>query len=88
MNLIVEEYGGTLPRISFLESLVSPASIAYIKVCEAILGHTSFQALTDSMLTVTVAVYIISLRPGFIFLVLLVFIVRMGDAAWFLFNRN
>jgi len=88
VNLIVEEYGGNLLHISLFESAVSLASIASMKVCEAIPGHMSFQALIGSVLTVTVAVYLISLRPGFIFLVLLAFIVRMGDAAWFLFNRN
>jgi len=88
VNFIVEEYGGTLFHVSLFESAISLASIASMKLCEHIPESRAFQALMGSALSVTATTLLISLRPSFPILVLLAFAVRMGDATWFLFNRN
>ena len=88
VNFIVEEYGGNLFHVSLLESTISLASITSMKLCEHIPESRAFQALIVSALSVTATTLLISLRPSFPILVLLTFAVRMGDATWFLFNRN
>ena len=88
VNYIVEEYSGNLFHIALFEASISLATVASMFIVNKIPERYGFHTMMLSTIGVAIATLVFYVKPPFEILLLLGFITRMFDSAWFVFNRN
>ncbi|RLE61279.1 MAG: hypothetical protein DRJ35_00875 [Thermoprotei archaeon] len=88
VNYIVEEYSGNLFHVALLEASISLATLVSMFVVNRIPERHGFATMILATIGVSTTTLIFFLKPPFSVLLLLGFLLRFFDSAWFVFNRN
>lgn len=86
VNLILGKYEGNLLHVGIVEASISLATVTATYISGKLLSSAGLKAMTISTLVVMSSLAVVYLTPPFAFLAATAYMLRMGDALWFIFS--
>jgi len=87
VNYVIETYGGNIFHAAVVSASISAATVTATYILDLIPERQGFQAMQVGILIVMLGLLAVTTSPPFALLILTFYVIRIGDAIWFAFNR-